>query len=66
MQVNAELTPEEKARIMHNKYQREWARKNKEKVRQSQIKSLAKKYDEMIDQIVEDFAKGGDLNVKED
>ena len=51
---------------MHNKYQREWARKNKEKVRQSQIKSLAKKYDEMIDQIVEDFAKGGDLNGKED
>ena len=65
MQVNPELTAEEKARIMHNKYQREWARKNKEKVRKSQIKSLAKKYDEMIDQMVADFAEGGGVNVKD-
>ena len=48
MQVKKELTTEEKARLMHNYNSREWARKNKEKVKASRIKSLAKKYDEMI------------------
>lgn len=48
MQVKKELTTEEKARLMHNYNSREWARKNKEKVKASRIKSLAKKYDEMV------------------
>lgn len=43
-----ELTAEEKARIMHNHYQREWAKKNKDKLRASRIKCLAKKYDQMM------------------
>lgn len=48
MQETKELTTEEKARLMHNYNSREWARKNKEKVKASRIKSLAKKYDEMV------------------
>lgn len=48
MQVKKELSLEEKARLMHNYNSREWARKNKEKVKESRIKSLAKKYDEMV------------------
>lgn len=48
MQVKKELTEAEKARLMHNMYQREWARKNKEKVKASIQKSLAKKYDELM------------------
>lgn len=60
MQANTELTTEEKARLMHNYNQRLWYQKNKEKAKQSRIKSLAKKYDQMIDQIIDDFEKGGE------
>ncbi len=48
MQENKELTTEEKARLMHNYYQREWYRKNKDKAKKARTESLAKKYDEMI------------------
>lgn len=58
----AELTTKEKARLMHNAYQREWARKNPDKVKASREKYYARKYDEMINQMVEDFAKGGVKN----
>lgn len=49
MQETKELTTEEKARLMHNYNSRQWARRNKEKVKASRIKSLAKKYDELIE-----------------
>ncbi len=55
MQENKELTTEEKARLMRNQYQREWARKNKDRVKEYQDRYYAKKYDEMIEQIIEDF-----------
>lgn len=56
MQETTELTTKEKARIMRNKRQREWAKKNPDKIRAYQERYYAKKYDEMIDKIVEDFA----------
>ena len=56
MQETTELTTKEKARIMRNKRQREWAKKNPDKIREYQERYYAKKYDEMIDQIVDDFA----------
>ena len=55
MQENKELTTKEKARLMKNAYQREWARKNPDKVKASMEWHYAKKYDEMIDKMVEDF-----------
>ena len=55
MQANTELTTKEKARLMHNAYQREWAKKNPDKVKASRERYYAKKYDEMIDKMVEDF-----------
>ena len=61
MQENKELTTKEKARIMKNAYQREWAKKNPDKVKASIERHYAKKYDEMINQIVEDFKQDQDL-----
>lgn len=55
MQENKELTTKEKARLMKNAYQREWAHKNPDKVKASQERHFAKKYDEMIDKMIEDF-----------
>lgn len=48
MQEKTELTAKEKARLMHNAYQREWAKKNPDKIRAYHEKHFAKKYDEMI------------------
>lgn len=48
MQETKELTTKEKARLMRNAYKREWARKNPDKVKASQERHFAKKYDEMI------------------
>ena len=65
MQEQKELTTKEKARLMRNAYQREWAKKNPDKIRASQERYYARKYDEMIEQIIEDFAEEyerGDLN----
>ena len=57
MQETTELTTKEKARLMHNAYAREWRRKNPDKVRASQERYYAKKYDEMIEQMIADFAE---------
>lgn len=57
-----ELTTKEKARLMRNAYQREWARKNPDKIRASKERHYAKKYDEMIEQIVEDFKQDHEIN----
>lgn len=57
MQENKELTTKEKARLMKNAYQREWARKNPDKVKASMERHYAKKYDEMIEQMIKDFAE---------
>ena len=59
-----ELTTKEKARIMKNAYQREWARKNPDKVKASKERHYAKKYDEMMinkiyDEFVEEHERGG-------
>ena len=66
MTNNNELTTKEKARIMKNAYQREWAKKNRDKVRASVERHYAKKYDEMmINKIYDDFADGrerGDIS----
>ena len=65
MQTEKELTTAEKARLMRNKRQRDWARKNPDKIKAYQEKYYAKKYDEMIEQIVEDFKEDherGDLD----
>lgn len=59
-----ELTTKEKARLMRNKRQREWAKKNPDKVRAYQERYYSKKYDEMIEQIVEDFKQ--DHEVRDD
>ena len=50
MQENIELTVEEKARLMRNRYQREWAKKNKDKVKASMIRHYAKKYDQLVEE----------------
>lgn len=42
------ITQEEKARLMKNKYQREWAKKNPDKVKASMQRYYAKKYDEFM------------------
>lgn len=67
MQEKKELTAKEKARIMRNAYQREWKKKNADKVKSYQEKYYAKKYDEamMINQILEDFKQDhgrGEIN----
>lgn len=61
MQENKELTTKEKARIMRNAYQKEWAKKNPDRIRAYREKHFAKKYDEMINQIIEDFKQDQDL-----
>lgn len=48
MQETKELTTKEKARLMKNAYQREWRRKNIDKVRASMERHYARKYDEMM------------------
>lgn len=48
MQDKLILSDEEKARLMHNYHSKMWYRKNKEKAKASQIKSLARAYDRMI------------------
>lgn len=57
MQETKELTTKEKARLMKNAYAREWRKKNPDKVKATMERHYAKKYDEMIDKMVEDFAK---------
>lgn len=64
MQENKELTTKEKARLMKNAYQREWARKNPDKVKASQERHFAKKYDQMIDQMIEDFRQDNEITDK--
>lgn len=49
-----QLTDEEKARIMHRAYQRQWSRQNKEKTRQSQVKCLARKFDALVEREIGD------------
>lgn len=62
MTETTELTTKEKARLMKNAYQREWAKKNPDKVKASQERHFAKKYDQMIDQMIEDFRQDHDVN----
>lgn len=65
MQETKELTTKEKARLMRNQRQREWAKKNPDKIRAYQENYYAKKYDEMIEQMIADFAEDherGDLS----
>lgn len=57
MQETKELTTKEKARLMKNAYAREWRKKNPDKVKATMERHYAKKYDEMIDKMVEDFAQ---------
>lgn len=64
MQENKELTTKEKARLMKNAYQREWARKNPDKVKASMERHYAKKYDEMIEQMIEDFKQDNEITDK--
>ena len=66
MQENKELTTKEKARLMKNAYQREWARKNPDKVKASMERHYVKKYDEMIEQIVEDFKQDHEVSDNDD
>jgi len=61
-----ELTTKEKARLMRNKRQREWAKKNPDKIRAYQEKYYSKKYDEMIEQIVEDFKQDHEVSDNDD
>lgn len=65
MQTETELTTKEKARLMKNAYQRQWARKNPDKVKASRERYFAKKYDQMrVAQILEEFTEDperGDL-----
>lgn len=64
-QPNTELTTKEKARIMKNAYQRDWAKRNPDKIRAYKEKHYAKQYDKMIDQIIDDFVAGherGEVN----
>ena len=62
MQENQELTTKEKARLMRNAYQREWAKKNPDKVKASMERHYAKKYDQMIEQIVEEFKQDHEIS----
>lgn len=65
MQTETELTTKEKARLMRNAYQRQWAHKNKDRIKGYMEKHYAKKYDEMmVSQILEEFTEDterGDL-----
>ena len=63
MQETKELTTKEKARLMKNAYAREWRKKNPDKVRATMERHLAKKYDAMIDKMVEDLKNDPDINV---
>lgn len=66
MQENTELTTKEKARLMKNAYQREWARKNPDKVRASMERHFAKKYDAMIEKMVEELKSDPDINIDDE
>ena len=46
---------------MKNKRQREWAKKNPEKIRKYQENYYAKKYDEMVEQVVEEFKQDTEI-----
>ena len=61
MTETKELTTKEKARLMKNAYQREWAKKNPDKVKASQERHFAKKYDQMIEQMIEDFKQDHEI-----
>lgn len=61
MTETKELTTKEKARLMKNAYQREWAKKNPDKIKASRERHYAKKYDEMINKIVEDFKQDKEI-----
>ena len=56
-ETTTELTAKEKARLMKNAYQRQWAKNNPDKIKAYQEKHYAKRYDEMIQQMVDDFAE---------
>lgn len=64
--TDKELSTKEKARIMRNEYAKAWRRKNPDKVKASMERYYAKKYDQLIDQMVADFAedheRGGESN----
>lgn len=62
MTETKELTTKEKARLMKNAYQREWARKNPDKIKASRERHFAKKYDQMIEQIIEDFKQDHEVS----
>ena len=62
MTETKELTTKEKARLMKNAYQREWAKKNPDKVTASMERHYAKKYDQMIEQMIEDFKQDHEIS----
>lgn len=66
MQEKTELTTKEKARLMKNAYQREWAHKNPDKVKASMEKHYAKKYDAMISKMVEELKNDPDINIDDE
>lgn len=66
MTETTELTTQEKARIMKNAYQREWARKNRDKIRASQERTFAKKYDQMLEQMIGELKKDPDIRAEVD
>ena len=62
MQEHKDLTPKEKARLAKNAYQREWAKKNPDKIKAYAERHYAKKYDEAIQEIIDDFKEQYDLH----
>jgi hypothetical protein len=60
MQETKELTTEEKARLMRNKYARDWRRKNPEKVKEALQRHYAKKYDLLMKEAEENEVQDGD------
>lgn len=66
MTETTELTTQEKARIMRNAYRREWARKNRDKIRASQERTFAKKYDQMLEQMIEELKNDPDVRAEID
>lgn len=61
MSETKELTTKEKARLMRNAYNREWAKKNPDKVKANRERYYAKKYDQMIEQMIEDFKQDHEI-----
>lgn len=49
MAKKTDLSDEEKARIMRNRYQREWSKKNRDRIKASQVRHYARKYDQMVE-----------------